>query len=1319
MSLQLIIKDIKGDVITKNALNSHHPLVLNVPQQAASYEVHSSDGKPPKKIKATKVNDELHFELQDDVTGEHYDIIVENVSQTEPPVMFASGPDGVVYAYEYDVAGGMFTLTANTVETPVVDNWLIAGGALAGAAAIAGIAFSSGSGSSHHRSSSSQSAANPDNSTGAETGVVTDDNQTSNPVASLPVVTDSAGNPISNGAPTTDNTPTIGGEGMAPGSTVIISDGEKVIGEVTADENGKWTFTPGEALADGEHAIVVDGTDADGNAVSDGVSIIVDADGTEAGSEGGAGSDNGSDTGSEGSAGSDDGSDTGSEGGAGSDNGSDTGSEGSAGSDDGSEGDTGSDTGADEGTTAPVMTDDAGNPIVDGNTTNDNTPTIGGDGMQPGSTVVITDGDTVIGEVTADDDGKWTFTPDAPLADGEHAIVVDGTGADGNAVSGDVSIIVDADGSDTGSEGGTGSDDGSDTGSEGGAGSDDGSDTGSEGGAGSDDGSDTGSEGGAGSDDGSDTGSEGGAGSDDGSDTGSEGGTGSDDGSDTGSEGGAGSDDGSDTGSEGGTGSDDSSDTGSEGGAGSDDGSDTGSEGGAGSDDGSDTGSEGGAGSDDGSDTGSEGGAGSDDGSDTGSEGGAGSDDGSDTGSEGGAGSDDGSDTGADEGTTAPVMTDDAGNPIVDGNTTNDNTPTIGGDGMQPGSTVVITDGDTVIGEVTADDDGKWTFTPDEPLADGEHAIVVDGTSADGNAVSGDVSIIVDADGSDTGSEGGTGSDDGSDTGSEGGTGSDDGSDTGSEGGTGSDDGSDTGSEGGAGSDDGSDTGSEGGAGSDDGSDTGSDTGADEGTTAPVMTDDAGNPIANGSTTNDSTPTIGGDGMQPGSTVVITDGDTVIGEVTADDDGKWSFTPDAPLADGEHAIVVDGTGADEGTTAPVMTDDAGNPIADGSTTNDSTPTFGGDGMQPGSTVTITDGETVIGEVTADDDGKWSFTPDEALADGEHAIVVDGTGADGNAVSDEVSIIVDADGSDTGSEGGTGSDTGADEGTTAPVMTDDAGNPIADGTTTNDSTPTFGGEGMQPGSTVTITDGETVIGEVTADDDGKWTFTPDEALADGEHAIVVDGTDADGNAVSDEVSIIVDAEGGAGSDTGSEGDTGSDTGADEGTTAPVMTDDAGNPIADGSTTNDSTPTFGGDGMQPGSTVTITDGETVIGEVTADDDGKWTFTPDEALADGEHAIVVDGTDADGNAVSDEVSIIVDAEGGAGSDTGSEGVADCGVAMVPEQEARSSLESGKLVQILPDYQPQTFGIWGLYLSREHQSAALRLFLDELKKTIAQVSG
>lgn len=55
-----------------------------------------------------------------------------------------------------------------------------------------------------------------------------------------------------------------------------------------------------------------------------------------------------------------------------------------------------------------------------------------------------------------------------------------------------------------------------------------------------------------------------------------------------------------------------------------------------------------------------------------------------------------------------------------------------------------------------------------------------------------------------------------------------------------------------------------------------------------------------------------------------------------------------------------------------------------------------------------------------------------------------------------------------------------------------------------------------------------------------------------------------------------------------------------------------------------------------------------------------------------------------------------------------------MVPEQEARHALETGKLVKLLPDYEPQRIGIWGLYLSREHQSAALRLMLDELQITI-----
>ncbi|MCQ5471493.1 Ig-like domain-containing protein [Pantoea brenneri] len=1249
-----------------------------------SYEVHNSDGKPPKKIKAAKVDDKFQFELEDAVTGEHYQIILDNVGQTEAPVMLASGPDGVLYAYDYDAADGFYTLTSNTVDAAVIDNMLLAGGTLAGVAALAGIAISSHSGGKHH-SSSSSAATNPDDNT----GVVVDDNNSSDPAvvpATKPALSDDVGNPIADGTTTNDSTPTFGGEGMQPGSTVTITDGDTVIGEVTAGDDGEWSFTPDQPLTDGEHAIVVDGTAADGSTVSDGVNIVIDAGTAEGEPEGETGSEQGAGeaegeagaeegTGeSEGEAGAEEGNgepedesgseegngesegETGSEEGTGEPEG-ETGSEegtgepeGETGSEEGTgepEGETGSEedngepegeTGSEEGTgesegetgseedTRPVITDDEGNPIADGSTTTDTTPSFGGEGMQPGSTVTITDGDTVIGEVTAGDDGEWSFTPDQPLADGEHAIVVDGTAADGSTVSDGVNIVVDAGTAEGEPEG----------------------------------------------------------------ETGSEEGTGEPEG-ETGSE--------EEitrpviTDDEGNPIADGSTTTDS-----------TPSFGGEGMQPGSTVTITDGdtvigeviAGDDgewsftpdqpltdgehaivvDG--TAADGSTVSDDVTIIVDAGTAEGEPEGETGSEEGTGKSEG-ETGSEE-DTRPVITDDEGNPIADGSTTTDTTPSFGGEGMQPGSTVTITDGDTVIGEVTAGDDGEWSFTPDQPLTDGEHAIVVDGTAADGSTVRDDITIIVDAGTAEGEPEGETGSEEGNgepegETGSEEGTGEPEG-ETGSEEGTGESEG---------------------------------ETGSEEGITAPVITDDEGNPIADGSTTTDSTPSFGGEGMQPGSTVTITDGDTVIGEVIAGDDGEWNFTPDQPLADGEHAIVVDGTAADgstvsdditiivdagtaegepegetgseegtgesegetgseesngepegetgseegtgepegetgseEATTAPVIIDDEGNAIADGSTTTDSTPSFGGEGMQPGSTVTITDGDTVIGEVIAGDDGEWSFTPDQPLTDGEHAIVVDGTAADGSTVSDGVNIVIDAGTAEGEPEGETGS-----EEDTRPVITDDEGNAIADGSTTTDSTPSFGGEGMQPGSTVTITDGDTVIGEVIAGDDGEWNFTPDQPLADGEHAIVVDGTAADGSTVSDGVNIVIDA-------GTAEGEPEGETGSEEGSTAPVITDDEGNPIADGSTTTDSTPSFGGEGMQPGSTVTITDGDTVIGEVIAGDDGEWSFTPDQPLTDGEHAIVVDGTAADGSTVSDGVNIVIDAgtaEGEPEGETGSE--------------------------------------------------------------------
>lgn len=70
MNFQLIIKDVKGNIVAKHTLNANQSLSLKTPLHAVSFEVHSNDGHPPKKIIAKKVNDTLNLEVVDDITGE-------------------------------------------------------------------------------------------------------------------------------------------------------------------------------------------------------------------------------------------------------------------------------------------------------------------------------------------------------------------------------------------------------------------------------------------------------------------------------------------------------------------------------------------------------------------------------------------------------------------------------------------------------------------------------------------------------------------------------------------------------------------------------------------------------------------------------------------------------------------------------------------------------------------------------------------------------------------------------------------------------------------------------------------------------------------------------------------------------------------------------------------------------------------------------------------------------------------------------------------------------------------------------------------------
>ncbi|MCO2093886.1 BapA prefix-like domain-containing protein [Pseudomonas aeruginosa] len=418
-----------------------------------------------------------------------------------------------------------------------------------------------------------------------------------------------------------------------------------------------------------------------------------------------------------------------------------------------------------------------------------------------------------------------------------------------------------------------------------------------------------------------------------------------------------------------------------------------------------------------------------------------------------------------------------------------------------------------------------------------------------------------------------------------------------------------------------------------------------------TATDASGNTSAGSSVTVDSvapaTPVINPSNgttlsgtAEPGSTVTLTDGSgNPIGQVTADGSGNWSFTPSTPLADG---TVVNAT----------ATDPAGNTGGQGSTTVDAiapaTPTVNlsnGSSLsgtaEPGSTVILTDGNgNPIAEVTADGSGNWTYTPSTPIANGTVVNVV-AQDAAGNS-SPPATVTVDS------------------SAPPAPVINPSNGVVIS-GT-------------AEAGATVTLTDaGGNPIGQVTADGSGNWSFTPGTPLANGT-VVVATATDPTGNtgpqaattvdAVAPPAPVIDPSNGTTISGTAEAGakviltdgngnpigETTAD-GSGNWTFTPatplangtvvnaVAQDPAGNTGPQGSTTvdavapntpvvNPSNGTLLNGTAEPGSTVTLTDGNgNPIGQTTADGSGNWSFTPGSQLPNGT-VVNVTASDAAGN-------------------------------------------------------------------------------------------
>ncbi|MDQ0022222.1 Ig-like domain-containing protein, partial [[Curtobacterium] plantarum] len=405
-------------------------------------------------------------------------------------------------------------------------------------------------------------------------------------------------------------------------------------------------------------------------------------------------------------------------------------------------------------------------------------------------------------------------------------------------------------------------------------------------------------------------------------------------------------------------------------------------------------------------------------------------------------------------------------------------------------------------------------------------------------------------------------------------------------------------------------------------------------TIAPVlptitgMIDDVGTVqgtfTTSGGVTDDPAPTFTGK-AEKGSLVTLYDGDSVLGSVRADAQGNWSYTPTTNMVDGDHSIKA------------VSTDAAGNISAPGAEwpfkldtstaapeiTNNTEDELAGN-AEPGAVIVITDpvSDSVTSTV-ADADGHWSIQPNPAGVDTKD-VVVEATDEAGNSNS----VVID----------GPADSTPPDNQTSGLVidsitLTDDVGaitGEILDGSVTDDARPTFSGDATADIDHVNIYDNGQLIGSAAVGVDGKWSWTPEQDMADGSsHDLTVAAVDVAGNegpqvsgTDDDGWSFTVDT-------TAPDTDAFTDS-------SITLTDDVGpvrGEIADGATTDDARPTYSGSvstaGIAQGVvSVNIYDSGKLIGSAAVEADGKWSWTPDSAMSSGAHALTVAAVDAAGN-------------------------------------------------------------------------------------------
>ena len=309
-------------------------------------------------------------------------------------------------------------------------------------------------------------------------------------------------------------------------------------------------------------------------------------------------------------------------------------------------------------------------------------------------------------------------------------------------------------------------------------------------------------------------------------------------------------------------------------------------------------------------------------------------------------------------------------------------------------------------------------------------------------------------------------------------------------------------------------------------------------------------PIAQGGSTNDTTPTLTGsisDALLTGETLRIYNGTTLLGSATINNTNRtWIYTPTLPASAGTTynitARVADAAsnlGSPSAvssftldSTAPIQTvsiasvNDNTDPVqgivAAGGRTNDATPTFSGTisaALGVGETLKLYNGTSFLtNAVVVDTALTWSATP-SLTTNGTYTItarVVDAAGNQG-PLSASRSLILDT--------------TSPLQTATISAISDNAGTitgAIPEGGITNDSTPTLTGTlsaALATAEVLRISSNGVLLAGNAVVSGTNWTYTPATPLSsNGVYVFTAQVIDGAGNRgpVSDSRSIVLEA-----------------------------------------------------------------------------------------------------------------------------------------------------------------------------------------------------